>query len=505
MQDWPHQLFAVSETLRLREAGQQRMCVCANTGAGKSRIMQRLIEREDGPVLLVTNRVMLLEQLVAGLDKAGLSPGIQASGYAPDIGANVQVASIQSIERWWTAGKLDLHPAKLVLVDEIHNEKGERAERLLGEYVSRGATVVGFTATPIGIKHLVDVLIQAGSTSELRKCGALVAAQTYAPDEPSLKAFKPQCRGILQWQDQHKEVMLHAVFGRIIEHFERLNPQRRPSLLFAPGVSESRWICEQFNRRGIPWSHIDSKEIIINGREYQATRENRAALKKASETGETVGIANRFVMREGIDFPHLFHGIFACTFGSVASYIQAGGRLLRNHPSLSHVVIQDHGGNYWRHDSLNADREWSLEDTDAKIRERHANACRNKDKSEPIVCPKCAKVRNSGAVCPACGFAYKSRRRTIIETDGTLRQVHGDVYRPRKVSTAPEHHKAWKACVFRCKNSGRTFNQARALFQRENGGQVPGPDFPLMPKSEADWYAKVKDVPFTRLSRGAVA
>ena len=105
-------------------------------------------------------------------------------------------------------------------------------------------------------------------------------------------------------------------------------------------------------------------------------------------------------MREGIDWPWLAHGIMACTFGGLKSYLQSGGRLLRAHPSLDQVVIQDHGGNFWRHDSLNADREWQLEDTDKSIQEKHDEKYRTKSEPEPIVCPKCAKVRKTGGDLP---------------------------------------------------------------------------------------------------------
>ena len=66
--------------------------------------------------------------------------------------------------------------------------------------------------------------------------------------------------------------MLKVVVGRIIDYYHRLNPEQRPSILFAPGVEESRWFTEQFNLAGIPWSHIDSKQIILNGEEMAATQ-----------------------------------------------------------------------------------------------------------------------------------------------------------------------------------------------------------------------------------------
>ncbi|QDV74787.1 hypothetical protein [Botrimarina mediterranea] len=159
-------------------------------------------------------------------------------------------------------------------------------------------------------------------------------------------------------------------------------------------------------KRGISAAHIDGEKIIYQHMTVVADRESRAELKRRSEAGDIEIVSNRFVMREGVDWTHLVHSVFACTFGGICGYLQSGGRVLRNHPSLDHVVIQDHGGNYWRHDSLNADRVWSLDDTEAKIADRHAEAYREKKEAEPIVCPKCAKVRARGVACPACGFAY---------------------------------------------------------------------------------------------------
>jgi superfamily II DNA or RNA helicase len=481
-------------------AGVRRLCITSPTGGGKTRIVERIVEW-GRPTLVLCNRTLLLEQWATGFDDSGLPFGMQASGYAPSVFENCQLGMVQTIESRWSKRNESLPEAEIVILDEAHNEKGERIFKMLGEYYDRGATIILVTATPVGIGAMADELIVAGKPSELFRLGALVPAQTFAPDEPDLKAFKGTTKGILQFRDEIKEIMLRVVFGRVIEHYHKLNPNQAPSILFAPGVDESRWLCEQFNDHGIPWSHIDSKMIILNGCELPATKENRERLLKASQSGETKGISNRFVLREGINAPWLSHGIFACTFGSVSSYIQAGGRLLRAFPGLRGVTVQDHGGNFWRHDSLNVDREWSLDDTDKSIQEKHDEAYRTKAEPEPIVCPKCAKVRSQGASCPYCGFVHSGRRRIVVQTDGTLREVKGDVYKPRRVNDSPEAHKTWQQCYYRCKNSGRTFNQARALFMHETGGTVPGPGFPLMPKFEADWGLKVGDVPASRLSQ----
>lgn len=499
MPDWPHQTRGVKNIWSAFDRGVNRLAFAAPTGAGKSRIMVRLIERGQ-PTVIYANRRMLTEQLSVGMEAAGIEHGIHMSGYGRTVWQNVQIASIQSAHGWWKKSQAELPHAELVIIDEVHNEKGERAQEIIEEHVKRGAKVVGFTATPVGIKHLVEELIVGATNSELRACGSLVMANTFAPDEPSLKAFKPKTKGLLQFRDEVKEAMLPVIFGRVIEHYHRLNPEQRPAILFASGVEESQWFAERLCAAGIPAAHIDGEKIWMEGVTMSSDRENRAKLADASRTGKIKVVCNRFVLREGIDWPWLFHGIFACTFGGICGYLQSGGRILRAHPDIDSVVIQDHGGNFWRHDSLNCDREWSLDDTEAKIAGQKAELYRTKQEAEPVVCPQCSAVRRGGITCAKCGFTYKGKKRFVIETDGSLQEVKGDIYKPRTVSTAPNAHKEWERCYWRCLNSGKTFAQARALFMRENNFTVPGGDFPLTPKREADWYRKVKDVPRNELT-----
>jgi DNA repair protein RadD len=490
---WPHQTYALTEVRRLIDAGERRICVTAPTGAGKSHV-QREICDWGYRTLLLCNRTMLLEQHALGMTGAGVPFGMQASGYAPTISENVQLGMVQTINSRMGRGA-KLPDCDIIILDEAHNEKGERSCAMLNENYDRGGINILFTATPVGLSGMADKLVVAGKTSDMFKCGALIPAHTYAPDEPSMKVYKSIVKGVMQLRDECRGKMLTTIWGRVLDQYRILNPDQKPGILFAPDVGASRYFCEEFNKAGIPASHIDAEQIVLNGDTLSPSRENRAALLEASRTGETKVICNRFVMREGIDAPWLHHGILACTFGSIASYIQAGGRLLRSFPGMDHVVLQDHGGNFWRSGSLNSDIAWSLEDTDQSIKEQHDEKHRSKSEPEPIVCPKCFKVRTSGKTCPHCGFSYPKRVRNVIQTDGTLRPMHGDVYKPKKVSTAPDAHKKWLQCVYRCKATGKTFNQAKGLFQLENNWQVPGPDFPMQPKRAGDWGSKISDIP----------
>ena len=105
--DWPHQRFAVSEGNRLIDAGVKRFCITSPTGGGKSRIIQRLIERGDR-ILILTNRSMLFEQWGRGLDVAGHAFETRASGYATTDFSNVIIGMVQTIARRWQRRVQDL-------------------------------------------------------------------------------------------------------------------------------------------------------------------------------------------------------------------------------------------------------------------------------------------------------------------------------------------------------------------------------------------------------------
>lgn len=501
MADWPHQTAGVRAVLDAIEGGCRRPVITSPTGGGKSRIMHRLIEAV-GDVAVLCHRTALMEQLSIGLTDAGIDHGIVAPGYEQKWSAPVQLCMKQTLRSRLDSGRLGLPRVRLVMDDEAHADTADRTQRLQQQFLEAGAAFCGVTATPVGIGHLYDELIVAGRTSDLRRCGALVPAHTYAPDEPAIESLrKTKSQQFIAIEDQYVPVMRPVIFGRVLEHYHRLNADQRPSVLFAPDVEGSLWFAEQLTANGVPAAHIDSKQVWFAGQTRNADRDAREWLRRLAESGECKVVCNRFVLREGIDWPFIGHLIFACTFGSVCSYVQAGGRGLRAHPSLDRVTIQDHGGNYWRHDSLNADRIWRLEDTEQTIAARRREILRAKTEPEPIVCPQCAKVRPSGIVCQACGFSFAGRKRVVIQTDGKMREVTGDIYKPPRYATPTDKQiELWKRCVFGARKSGRTFSQARGLFAKESRGAEPGPNFPLLPKTPDTWLRPVRDVDFSTLS-----
>lgn len=500
---WPHQQRAIDDVLAAIAAGERKICVTSPTGMGKTRTMAELIDHwcDQGlKTVLYTNRRLLVEQTSRVMAAHGIDHGMRAAGYEDEGYFPVAVSSIQTEDsRVFRKSSWQLHNADRVLIDEAHNQTAKVTRKILDAHLSAGAVYVGFTATPLDLEGLYDCLIQAGTMSEGRSCGALIPAWHYAPDEPDLHDVKMQEGVDLTEKQNRKAIMRKGIFGRVWEHWLRLNPERKPTILFAPGVRESIWLAEQFQAQGVSAAHIDGQEVWVNGRLERTSRQAREDVLGASKDGKITVLCNRFVLREGIDAPWLAHGIFATVFGSLQSYLQSGGRLLRAYPGLDSVTIQDHGGNWWRHGSLNADRYWQLGDTSSVLAGLRADRMRAKKEKEPYLC-RCGLVLSSPK-CRLCGWEVPltKRSRPVVQTDGTLKEMLGDIYRPRRTTQSPDAQQIWERVYYRAKKSGMTFRQAEALYAKENNWEWPPRTLRLMPVRERDWFLPVSEVPVSEL------
>ena len=452
-------------------------------------------------VSLYTYRRMLFDQTGGFLDAAGISFGRRASGYDKALLRDVQLCMTQTeISKVYQREERNLHAADIVLIDEAHNQKSESMQRIMADHIKAGAVYIGYTATPLDIGNHYDELIVAGTTREGFADGYLVPAETFGPDEPDLKHIKKYVVGEdLSDKDNAKVIMRPGVFGRVLTWYKKLNPDQRPSILFGPDVKGSLFFAEQFSKAGIPAAHIDGSNVWVDGELHNSDAEIREQVMAASKCGDIKVVCNRFVMREGIDAPWLSHGIFATVFGSLTSFLQSGGRLLRASEGKQKATIQDHGGNWWRHGSLNENREWSLELTNNRVVAERQEKMREKEEQEPIVCPQCAGIRRGGRQCPYCGYESHAKSRMVVQISGDLKPVKGDVFRPRYRKQEPDTMDKWRSMYHRMRRAGKTFRQAEGFFCHEYG-YFPPRTLPLMPKETGDWFRRIDAVPTESLT-----
>ena len=371
MKRWAHQAKGVKDINQAIDQGERRIVWGSSTGTGKSVVMEDLAHGwvNDGKkTVVLTNRKFLFEQLVTGFNRSGLQTRTIASGWKDPGRRPFTACMFQTL-----ASRNIAPPADRLLFDEAHNETGEGAENLIRKYAESGTACVGITATPLGCSHIYDHLILGADRSDGRECGALVLAQCFGGGQLDMAGVGRQASGEYRVGDLSKKVYHSHVYGQVVKEYKKLNPEGRPTILFAPGKNESNGFVDQFELHGISAASITSDGIYWGGETIPATPDNRQLVKKAVQTGVIKVICNRFILREGIDIPELSHCILATAFGSILSYTQSIGRVLRNHTSLPDldfgdygirrgVTIQDHGGNFWRHGSPNGDLNHTWKD-----------------------------------------------------------------------------------------------------------------------------------------------
>lgn len=524
---WPHQRLALDAIVNANYRGVRRLCLVIPTGGGKTRVAVRSVQQflELGlNAIFYTNRKALLDQTSRVF--ADVPHGIRAAGHDTNLHLPFQISSFMTENnRVLKSDKWKIHPAAIVFVDEAHQNTGKTARQIISRHWTQGAMIVGLTATPLDLGDLYEELAICGSNSSLRACGALVPSRHYGPDEPDMEEYKLAAKPTdrLTEAEIKKAVMTKGIFGRVLEQFNIINPERRPTILFGPGVKESLYFAQQFSQNGIPFAHIDGDDIWVAGELHRNTTSLRNEIFADSKAGRIVGISNRFVLREGIDAPWLSHGIFATIFGSLQAYLQSGGRLLRSAPGKRFCTIQDHGGNWWRHLSLNINRQWIIGQKAEWMSELIRSAMRKdlsewlcirckvivaadqdvcscgvRRTSEPWSCPRCNKIM-VGIECE-CGFKRERMKfpRRVLQSDGKMTEHVEKLYQPKRTAFRDDTFEKWKECYFRCKSAGRTFRQALGLFVQEEH-YYPPRTLKFMPKDEYTWFLKIKDVSWEKL------
>lgn len=537
---WPHQKSGVDDTIWKLGEGINAVCLTAPTGSGKTEMMMALTRWATGrneKVLLFTNRILLTQQTHGVFLNADISTGV-ISASMPHYeyeGCPVQIATMQTVLSRKRSSQSYWIDADLVLVDELHQQASGESAELLGEYKERGAKVVGITATPLGVSNICDELVVAARTRDLQDDGILCYARWFAPSEldtrnlvkgkVDLSLTENEARktwGPLRGNDQIRT----RIVGNILDHYKRLHPDLDHTLAFAPGVKESVWAAQFCLSRGIRALHIDSQDFWCDGVMHDRKNDETLFRRLMDEwrEGAIPILWNRFILREGVDEPLIRHVILATPVGSYRSFLQMVGRALRTSDLTPHEIsVQDHGGSWWRHGSVNVNVDWEsvfhCADPDIISKNRIAKM-RETGESAGRACPKCGMIHGQKSrmlYCQYCGHQLMLGKpsRPILQADGTLKEVTGEPVKQWKIRSEPGDEQRWAGLYWNAvkKHGGDvTFNQLYQQFGYkiavELGSRTkpawwkayhPRRDLPLMPNNPYDWHEKVSLVPAERL------
>lgn len=507
---WAPQLSGITRTIDILQSGKS-VCLQGPTGSGKTRQAIEIFkwaQSEGMGGVFFLNRRLLIPQTSSRFTSAGLPHGIRAAEYEDleDYYEPFQIASVQTEwARVYESKAWKSHPANLVVVDEAHIQRGKMMNTILDDYRSRGAKIVLLTATPIGLSGMADHLVVSGTMQQYRECKAIVPAIVRSIEQPDLSKVKRSATGEFVLDGKVRKTYTQQIVGNVIDRWKRYNPDARPTLLYAPGKAESVWFTEQFEKQGVNWAHVDAVDAVVDGARTKLTRNVWNEIVDRYNSGDIKGISSRFKLREGVDLVKTYHCILATPIGSLASYIQTVGRVLRYSPETpDSVLVTDHGGNFLRLGSPNSQRDWNawwnLKLSEGVISTMYTNSIKNGEIAEPIRCPKCEGERTGGSKCPHCGFEHQKSKRLVLMADGRMVEREGKLIRPKFIKCEPNTGELWAKMFwgFRKKKVAHTFSQMEAWFQHEYG-YYPPRNLPLMPTSTMDWHSRVRDIPISSL------
>ncbi len=411
MPPWEHQLRTVRKVFDKFDEGVAALTLCLPTGAGKTNCatsVLNIVQAHDQTACLLSNRKMLTEQLSDALYKFGIPHGVRAASLPGriDHSAPIQIASIQTeLARSVRSDKWERKKYDWLIIDEAHNQVNGESLAFIQRAIAEGTKVILMTGTPLGMSHVTPHLIVGATNSELRKCGAHVPAIIKCINEFDTSKVVRKKVGVdageftessaKAWFSRHQQ----QIVGAVRKDWKMFNPEERMTLGVAPGSEEAITLAEEFWKHGIPSAAVTSLGIFANGELHKDDPEGkiRKRVDDAWQAGEIKVMWNRFVYREAIDRPGIYHLILATPIGSLKSFLQTCGRAIRKSPSTpDHVIIQDHSGCWFEHGSPNEDRDWAemYTMTEAEIREKR----KKKNKSdadkgeEPVCCLKCGTV-----------------------------------------------------------------------------------------------------------------
>ncbi len=363
----PYQLDAIQAMRDRLAAGRVAPLCVAPTGAGKTVIEGALIklhlERDPkNRVLVVAHRRELIGQIAKTILRMGITDiGEILPGVTARHRARVQVASTQTLR-----ARNHVPEATMVIFDEAHHYSSDDWSELAQAYP--GVLRVGFTATPMrsdgrGMAPAFDSLVVVSTIKELTALGYLVPCRVIAPAKP---LARPR--------------MSHSPVDAYLAHANGMR-----TVVFADFVANAEKFVEEFKEKGVD-------AVIIHGNLPDA---ERAAALQAHARGSV--LVNCMVLTEGWDSPATSCCILARGCGSVGTYLQIVGRVLRPMAGKSEAVLIDlTGRSFDAHGPPDADRMYSLT----------GKGIRRKDDSEEFAkpCPVCGQPIEPGEPCAVCGF-----------------------------------------------------------------------------------------------------
>lgn len=391
------------------KAGIKSQILASMVGSGKTVMAAYLLHecwKKDRRGIFVVDRLSLLDQTSAVLDRYGIPHGIVQSHHARyRPGELIQVASIQTVaKRGWPQ-------ADLIICDECHC----LYETMTKKIAKEDARIIGLTATPFtrGLGRYYKALVNVTTGNKLTAEGFLVPFKVWAAAEPDMTGAKVVAG---EWTDEEASKRSIKIVGDVVAEYQRHGDGRK-SIIFGVDVAHCEEIQRQFLVAGINVAlytyRTDDEEREMMLREF---RKPDSAIR---------GLISVAALSRGFDVPDVGCIIMCRPLkASFAEFIQIIGRGLRSHPGKKDCYILDLAGNFMRHYPAMVeffeDGAQTLDDGKPKPKSTPSIP----EEKKPRKCPRCKAVFGAGSFCPSCGYIFPPRS-TVHHEDGVLANFDG--------------------------------------------------------------------------------
>ena len=399
----PHQDLSIRMIRQSIREGNSRLVLAAPCSFGKTRVAMEILKNtaKNGKLgIFICDRVKLVDQALEEFDRAGIPCGvIQADHWRTNPGAQIQIASIQTIAK--RRYKPLFHVA---VVDECHTHYQTLTE-LMEDYSK--SIFIGLSATPyskgLGL-HYSDLVVPI-TPSQLLDKGYLCPVRYFGGNTANLKGVKNK-RLSTGGTDYDPKSLSAAVekdqklVGDIILNFKKHG--KGQTIAFCPSIKQSRKLVDMLNESGIGAEHIDG----------YMDQEDRRMIFEAHDQGEFQVLSCSRLLNTGYDAPQVTTLIDCFPTKSKIAFIQRAGRIMRTCDGKDEAIYLDHAGNIERHGFPEFLVPESLHDG---IKEYGENDLVKKERDEPnpSVCPQCYQFY---IIRCACGYQKPSKE--VLSSDG---------------------------------------------------------------------------------------
>jgi DNA repair protein RadD len=338
-----------------------------------------------------------------------------------------------------------------------------------------------------------DVIVECPGVADLIAMGFLVPYRLYAPTaaQADLSGVKTQA-GDYQIDQLAERMDKPRLVADVVSTWHRLGDNRQ-TVVFATNVGHSRHLCEEFVRSGVVAEHIDGDTPI----------EERESTLARFRSGQVRVLTNCGVMTEGTDVPIIGTISLARPTKSLGLYLQMVGRGFRTDRASGKkdLIVLDHGDHARRLAMPDDKITWTLNPDRTAGRNRTQEE-RKEFGTRILECSQCGALRESGKLCPACGFLPRAAPKYVAVQAGDLIEIKNRqaVKQSREEQAASRRQWLGELVAIaeeRGRKPGWVAHQYKAKFGEwppRNSGNVD----PIDPTPEVRSWVRSRDIAFAK-------